>query len=280
MYGKVFDDIFDSSLVAEGGWLPTYIFMSMVAMANEKDLVTLDHRILYRKLRLDDPEKGVALEEFNEAIAFLEKEDEYSNLQNEGGRRIIQLRNLPEFDGDRGWFVVNRSHYRNKGGLEERREKDRQRQQRKREKDKENQDVGSESRTSRDKSGQSTKSRHKDKDKDINNKQITLKEFLSQCNEKGEQAFPENHRIWSYAEEVGITDEMIAVCWFRYKDQYLEPMEGKRPKKYSDWRRAFLNAIKGRYYKLWFFDQEDNVQWTSDGHQARKAMLVAEEKAA
>ena len=39
MYGKVFESIFDSTLAADGGCMPTYIFMLMVFLADKEGIV-------------------------------------------------------------------------------------------------------------------------------------------------------------------------------------------------------------------------------------------------
>lgn len=140
MYGKIFEDIFKSSLIAEGGWLPTYIFMSMVALADKDGFFRDDPRNFYEELKLHR-ENGVPFDEFREALEFLEKPDDLSNLDTLGGRRIVSLCTLPKIEGNRGWVIVNYQHYRDKGGsLELKRQKDAERQQRKRDRDKSSRD--------------------------------------------------------------------------------------------------------------------------------------------
>jgi len=54
MYGKIFESIFDSTLAAEGGWMPTYIFMSMVVLADKDGVVDVASKALYRRLGFSD----------------------------------------------------------------------------------------------------------------------------------------------------------------------------------------------------------------------------------
>ena len=132
MYGKIFEDIFKSSLIAEGGWLPTYMFMSMVALADKDGLFRDDPRNFYEELKLNR-KNGVSFDEFREAIKFLERPDKLSNLETLDGKRIVSLCTLPEIEGNRGWKIVNYLHYRDKGGsLEKKLQQDVDRQQRKR----------------------------------------------------------------------------------------------------------------------------------------------------
>ena len=135
MYGKIFSDIFDSSLIAEGGWIPTYIFMSMISLADKDGVLRHDPRTLYRKLGMDMDEK-VSFDEFVDALEYLESPDDLSNISKLNGRRIVALSSLDEHDGNRGWLIVNYQFYRDKGGIEERRKNDAARQARKREKEK------------------------------------------------------------------------------------------------------------------------------------------------
>ena len=135
MYGKIFEDIFDSSLMAQGGWIATYVFMSMISMADKDGYVRKDPRTLYRKLGLSEDDR-VSFDEFMDSIDELEKEDDLSNLPTAKGKRIIPLCELPSIEGERGWHIVNYLHYRDKGGsLEQRRANDAERKRRQRDKE-------------------------------------------------------------------------------------------------------------------------------------------------
>lgn len=97
-------------------------------------------------------------------------------------------------------------------------------------------------------------------------KTVTLKQFLESCKEKAEQAIPEDDSVFAYAETVGLEREMVAVCWQEFKAAYLP-----KKKRYSDWRKAFNNAVRGNYYGLWFCKEGEPMSWTSKGQQARRA---------
>lgn len=133
MYGKIFTEIFDSSLMAEGGWLSTYVFMCMISFADKKGHVRHDPRTLYRRIGLNIDER-VSFNEFMDALDFLEAEDDLSNLSNHEGKRILNVADIEEIEGKRGWVIVNYVHYRDKGGsLEQRRSNDAARKRRERE---------------------------------------------------------------------------------------------------------------------------------------------------
>lgn len=119
MYGKIFTSIFDSSLVAEGGWLPTYIFMSMVTVADKDGLVSIAPKALYRRLGFREYESKVSFTEFEQALQYLQSRDGESNSPAHNGRRIVPLSEIEEVEGNRGWLIVNYMEYRKKGSREE-----------------------------------------------------------------------------------------------------------------------------------------------------------------
>lgn len=120
MYGKIFESIFDSTLVAEGGWLPTYIFMSMIAMADKDGYVEIAPRALYSKLGFREHDSIVTYNQFEAAITYLGKVDDYSKSTDFDGRRIIPISELPDVEGARGWWIVNYDKYRNRASREDR----------------------------------------------------------------------------------------------------------------------------------------------------------------
>ena len=133
MYGKIHTELFDSSLMADGGWLPSYVFMCMVTLSDKEGWLLHDPRTLYRRIGLQEDER-VSFNEFMDAVEYLEQTDDMSNLPAHDGRRIIPVSQMESAQGNRGWFVVNKIHYRDKGGsLEQRRAQDAERQRRLRE---------------------------------------------------------------------------------------------------------------------------------------------------
>jgi len=92
--------------------------MSMIVLADEHGFVHLSKDALYERLRF--PRDFVCEEAFREAIATLESPDEESNLPYENGRRIVPLSELDEIEDNRGWWIVNYLHYRDKANQDER----------------------------------------------------------------------------------------------------------------------------------------------------------------
>ena len=122
MYGKIFDSIFKSTLVSEGGWLPTYIFMSMVTIADKDGIVNISTKSLYNLVGFRSYDSKISLEDFRLAIDYLESEDPESNSPTENGRRIIPLSKIDEIPDNRGWFVVNYDEYKKKASKYDERE--------------------------------------------------------------------------------------------------------------------------------------------------------------
>ncbi len=122
MYGKIFDSIFKSTLVSEGGWLPTYIFMSMITIADKDGIVNISTKSLYNLVGFRSYDSKISLEDFRLAIDYLESEDPESNSPAEKGRRIIPLSKIGEIPDNRGWLVVNYDEYKKKASKYDERE--------------------------------------------------------------------------------------------------------------------------------------------------------------
>ena len=113
MYGKIHQEIYYSSLMSHG-WLPVHIFIGMVVLSDKDGLIKMDPQILFKHLGLDD-DHDVSFDRFLQAINILEDPDDMSNLSAMGGRRIIPLHAMDAIEGNRGWLVVNKVHYREEG---------------------------------------------------------------------------------------------------------------------------------------------------------------------
>lgn len=94
----------------------------------------------------------------------------------------------------------------------------------------------------------------------------TLTDWLASLD--GADAIPENDPVYAYAERTGIPDEFLALSWASFKDAYTA--SGKRQK---DFPATYRNAVKGNWYKLWWFDTANGgeCRLTTAGEQARRA---------
>jgi hypothetical protein len=122
VYGKIFDSIFKSTLVSVGGWLPTYIFMSMITLADKDGIVDFALKALYSHLGFREYDSKISFDDFKQAVEYLEQEDEESNSPDENGRRIVPLKEIETMDENRGWLVVNYANYSKKASKHDERE--------------------------------------------------------------------------------------------------------------------------------------------------------------
>lgn len=121
MYGKIFEDIFYSSLMFQAGWKAVYIFSTLIVLADQNGIVNIDPRSLYRSTGME-ADSNITYEEFKSYITELEKPDPDSNIQDFEGRRIIPLSEIDHIEQNRGWLIVNAMHYRDKRCKEDRKD--------------------------------------------------------------------------------------------------------------------------------------------------------------
>jgi hypothetical protein len=172
MFGKVFESIFDSTLLAEGGWLPTYIFMSMLAIADKDGYVEIAPKVLYSKIGFRGYDNKITYEDFDAALGYLSNPDDYSKSTDFDGRRIIPVSELPDVEGARGWWIVNYTKYRDRASREDRASQSTERSKQWRERKKGNKNNEG---TQRDALGRT--GRHTDVDKDIKDNSSKFDEF-------------------------------------------------------------------------------------------------------
>lgn len=128
MYGKLFEQMYDSSLCEN--WQALITFQQLIILADRAGVVDMTHEAIARRT-------NIPIDIIREGIAELEKEDARSRSPKEEGRRILRL----DEHRDWGWMIVNHEHYRNLANMEEKREADRARLAEKRKKDNKNSDV-------------------------------------------------------------------------------------------------------------------------------------------
>lgn len=132
-----------------------------------------------------------------------------------------------------------------------------------RERDKEN--VTEESRFERDISvTREEKRREEGKTNSADKKpsSISLQSFLDSLN--GARAIDSDDPIFAYCEKCGISEEMLNLCWLKFKDYYLE----NPSKKYKDWRKTFRNCVKDNWYGIWWFNADNKAELSNKGRQA------------
>jgi len=71
-----------------------------------------------------------------------------------------------------------------------------------------------------------------------------------------------------YMDDTGLPVSMVNLAWARFKDRYTSDPNYTHTV-YVDWRRAFLNAIEGNWFRLWFIDGDNQYQLTTTGTAAQ-----------
>ena len=110
LYGKIFEQIFSSSIMEEELEV-RYLFMSMLAICETGGVVDITPEALARKVNL--PVDRVRL-----ALQALQRPDPKSRSSNDEGRRLVAI----DTHRDWGWIIVNYEKYKAIRSNEERRE--------------------------------------------------------------------------------------------------------------------------------------------------------------
>lgn len=95
---------------------------------------------------------------------------------------------------------------------------------------------------------------------------ISIHTWLSAMKAKGEKAIAPEDTIFKYADEAGITDDMLRLCWLEFREQHIANKKRKK-----DWRAHFRNSVRMNWYRIWAFDGEGKIFLTSQGRQAMAA---------
>jgi hypothetical protein len=102
-----------------------------------------------------------------------------------------------------------------------------------------------------------------------------LQVYLDRCKAGGVKPIPADDPIFEYVKDVGLTEDMLVLGWFVFKNRHLD---GKMLKK--DWLAHYRNAVKLNWYKLWFLGNDGTAGLTTAGRQAQLEMEAKNRKAA
>lgn len=78
----------------------------------------------------------------------------------------------------------------------------------------------------------------------------TFKTYLQECKDQGVKAIPEGHSIFKYAEDAGISSDLMGLCWLRFKEEHITG--ARKAKKQKDWPQTFANCVKDNWYGFWY----------------------------
>lgn len=190
MYGKIFEQIYDSSICDD--WKALIVFQQMIILSDDEGFIDMTHEAISRRT-------NIPLDIIKYGIKKLEDPDLRSRNSNFDGRRIMRL----DDHRDWGWKVINKIFYKNLASREEKKRQDRDRINRKRKMTKENindsNDVAScrkESQSVADVAHTDTYTNtNKKKERKKNSKKNfsipTLQEIKDYCTERKNQIDPE-----------------------------------------------------------------------------------------
>lgn len=95
-------------------------------------------------------------------------------------------------------------------------------------------------------------------------KAIEIDTWLSSLG--GADAIPATDPIFDYADKAGIPLDFLAMSWKRFVDDMRERKTRKK-----DWIAHYRNAVRGNWFKLWWFTPEGDCRLTTVGEQERRA---------
>lgn len=101
---------------------------------------------------------------------------------------------------------------------------------------------------------------------------IRLKTWLDSL-PNGEQPIRADDPIFNYAETTGIPHEFLALAWEQFCSGMIHGAKRQR-----DWRAHFRNAVRGNWFRLWWFDDADGgaAKLTTAGKQAMRLAQATE----
>lgn len=121
MYGKIFDSIYDGTLVES--WEALITFQQMLVLCGPDGIVEMTPNAIAKRT-------GIPLKHIKAGIAVLESPDPESRTPGEDGKRIARLEDHRSW----GWYIVNHEKYRSFKDADTVRAQNRKRKQKQRDK--------------------------------------------------------------------------------------------------------------------------------------------------
>ena len=106
-------------------------------------------------------------------------------------------------------------------------------------------------------------------------KATTFTAWLANIRATGQKPVSAYQPVWDYADRAGLPHDWIELAWMRFRERYERDEKASR-KRYTDWRRVFLNAVEGNWLGLWCWSERDQAfRLTTQGIQAENALRGA-----
>lgn len=103
----------------------------------------------------------------------------------------------------------------------------------------------------------------------VNGTAISLKTFLSRCQEAGERPIGDYKPVWEYADRIGIPEDSVVLCWQEFVRKFGNG-GARESKRYRDWRQAFRNCVEDNWFHIWALDEQGRAILTTKGRIAEK----------
>lgn len=94
----------------------------------------------------------------------------------------------------------------------------------------------------------------------------TFAQWVDDVRASGEKPISDYLAVWDYSESIGLPVEFVELAWLKFRDRYSNDF-AYTGKKYADWRRVFLNAVRDNWFRLWYRNG-DAFLLTTAGQQA------------
>jgi len=104
MYGKIFSDIWDSSITQYDGDV-IYVFIALITLADSEGYVRINPIALANRIKKP-------IEITTKALEILQQPDPNSKNPKYKGKRIIPLKELTNGKENRGWWIVTYTEWR------------------------------------------------------------------------------------------------------------------------------------------------------------------------
>lgn len=99
---------------------------------------------------------------------------------------------------------------------------------------------------------------------------VAIGTWLDAVKAKGELPIPADDPVFDYAEKAGIPVEYVFLAWREFQAK-----NTGGAKRYSDWRQAFRNCVRGSWYGLWYAKPDGDYTLTTKGIQAQRVFDAA-----
>lgn len=96
----------------------------------------------------------------------------------------------------------------------------------------------------------------------IRSQKLTFDQWM-QTIPDDQQAVPEGHHVFRYAQRVGLPIEFLHLCWLVFQAKH-----EATSKRQADWLATFRRAAEDNWYRLWWIDDNGQYQLTTQGKQA------------